>query len=223
MFRNVWSCARTCSAAHAGGQGTTHKAQITGHNAAGQRCAVSLEPRVLAMSETDGSRPLPAPAVTRSSLVPGLQVSVRASLAAGLSVTAAQLLRLEFPIYAMIAAVIVTDLSPERTRQLGLPRLVGTVVGTTLGAALSSLLVPRPAAVVLTVMAAMFACHLLRLQDAAKVAGYVCGIVLLDHGEEPWIYGLYRLTETVLGIGAAVLVSLVPKLIDTSQHDPLVT
>jgi uncharacterized membrane protein YgaE (UPF0421/DUF939 family) len=161
--------------------------------------------------------------VTRSSLAPGLQVSVRAALAAGLSVAAAQLLGLEFPIYAMIAAVIVTNLSAERTRQLGLPRLVGTVVGTTLGAGLSPLLLPRPAALVLTVMAAMFICHLLRLADAAKVAGYVCGIVLLEHDAEPWVYGFYRLTETVLGIGIAVLVSLVPKVIDAGEHDPLVT
>jgi uncharacterized membrane protein YgaE (UPF0421/DUF939 family) len=156
-------------------------------------------------------------------LAPGVQMSVRASLAAGLSVTCAQLLRLEFPIYAMIAAVIVTDLSPERTRQLGLPRLVGTVVGSMLAAALSPVLVPRPAAVVLTVMAAMLACHLLRLQDAAKVAGYVGGIVLLDHGEQPWIYAVYRLAETVLGIGIAVLVSLVPRLIRTAEHEPLAT
>ena len=152
-----------------------------------------------------------------------MQVSVRAALAAALSVTIAQLLRLEFPIYAMIAAVIVTDLSPERTRQLGLPRLAGTVVGSTLGAALTPLLIPRPATLALAIMAAMWACHLLRLQDAAKVAGYVCGIVLLDHGEHPWIYGLYRLVETVLGIGVAVLISFVPKAIRTVEQDPVVT
>jgi uncharacterized membrane protein YgaE (UPF0421/DUF939 family) len=47
--------------------------------------------------------------------------------------------------------------------------------------------------------------------------------VLLDHGEHPWIYAVYRLAKTVLGIGIAVLVSLVPKPIRTVGHDPLAT
>jgi len=152
-----------------------------------------------------------------SNLIPAFQLSIRAALAAGLSVAIAQLLRLHYPLYAMIAAVIVTDLAPSQTRKLGVWRLVGTVLGAALGAVLSPLLPPAPWAFGLGILAAMFFSHLLRLHGAAKLTGYLCGIVLLEHGDHPWSYALHRLIETVLGIGVAMLVSFVPKLITTGN------
>jgi hypothetical protein len=65
----------------------------------------------------------------------GLQLAMRAGLAAGLSIAIAQFFKLEYPIYAFIAAVIVTDLSPAQSRRLGFIRIVATVVGALLGAA----------------------------------------------------------------------------------------
>ena len=155
--------------------------------------------------------------MTFSTLLPALGLFIRAALAAGLSVAIAQLLGLQFPLYALIAAVIVTDSSPSQTRKLGLRRLGGTVLGATLGAVLSPLLSPTPWAIGLGIMAAMFLSHLLRLQDAVKLTGYLCGLVLLDHSNHPWSYALYRLIETVLGISVAILVSLVPKLMPTDK------
>jgi uncharacterized membrane protein YgaE (UPF0421/DUF939 family) len=152
-----------------------------------------------------------------STLIPAFQLSIRAALAAGLAVAIAQLLRLQYPLYALIGAVIVTDLSSAQTRKLGSQRLAGTVLGATLGAALSPVLPPGPWAIGLSILAAMFLCYLARLQGATKVTGYVCGIVVLEHGGHPWSYALYRLIETVLGIGLAMLVSLVPKLISSEK------
>jgi uncharacterized membrane protein YgaE (UPF0421/DUF939 family) len=63
----------------------------------------------------------------------------------------------------------------------------------------------------------MLLSDLLRLRHAAKVAGYICGVVLLDHGDQPWFYAFVRMVETLLGIAAAVLVSLLPKLIPVDR------
>ena len=155
-----------------------------------------------------------------------MQASIRGAIAAALAVAATELFRLQFPIYALIAAIIVTDPSPARTRQLGLPRLAGTFLGATVGATLSLATgrIPDlgPLVIGFGILSAMFLSHLLGMKDAAKVAGYVSGVVLLTHSEQPWSYALYRVIETSLGVSAAVLVSFVPKLLrndKSSQPD----
>jgi uncharacterized membrane protein YgaE (UPF0421/DUF939 family) len=146
-----------------------------------------------------------------------LQLCLRAALAAGLALWFAELLRLEYPIYAMIAAVIVTDLSPDQSRRLGLQRLAGTIVGAGCGASLAAFAPAGPWTIGLGILVAMLLCQLLRVEAGAKLAGYVCGIVLMSFNVEPWSYALQRLIETVLGGGVAVAVSFVPKLIPTDR------
>jgi uncharacterized membrane protein YgaE (UPF0421/DUF939 family) len=161
--------------------------------------------------------------VNIQTLTKGVQLSVRAAVAAGLALVLARFLELEYPLYAFIAAVIVTDLSPSQTRRLGLRRVAATVVGAVCGAALSPVLPPEPWAIGLGVLAAMLVSNVLQVDEGAKVAGYICGIVMLAYGSEPWSYALYRLIETILGIVAALLISVVPKLIrvdETERQDP---
>jgi uncharacterized membrane protein YgaE (UPF0421/DUF939 family) len=149
----------------------------------------------------------------RSTWVPGVQVCARAAASAGLSVAVAQYFGLPFPIYSMIAAVIVTDLSAKQTRRLGVPRLAGTVVGAVVGVVLSQLLPSNAGAIALGIAIAMLLSYLARFPETAKLSGYVCGIILLGHGDQPLAYALGRFLETLLGIGMAIAVGFVPKLI----------
>jgi uncharacterized membrane protein YgaE (UPF0421/DUF939 family) len=155
--------------------------------------------------------------MTLLNLTPAFQLSLRAALSAGFAVAIAQFLQLQYPIYALIGAVIVTDLSALQTRQLGLQRLAGTVLGTIVGVTLSQFLLPNPVVIGFGILVAMFLSQILRLQGAAKVTGYVCAIVLLEHHGHSWSYALYRLMETILGIVVALLVSFVPKLLPVDE------
>lgn len=151
--------------------------------------------------------------MVQSTYTTAFQLSLRAAIGAGLALGIGQLLRLQFPIYAMISAVVVTDLDPAQTRKLGLPRLAGTVLGATVGALISVLLRPGAWEVGFGVLIAMFLSYLLRLEGAAKLAGFVCGIALFSYDNGPWSYALHRTIETMIGVALAVLISLVPKLL----------
>jgi uncharacterized membrane protein YgaE (UPF0421/DUF939 family) len=161
--------------------------------------------------------------MTRRDLMPALGLSLRAAAASTLALAAAQGLGLPFPIYAMISAVIVTDVAAAETRKLAPPRLIGTVIGVVLGAAASPFVPTSAWAIGLGVLVAMSVTQAAGLMSAAKLAGYVCAIVLIDHGDQAWNYGFYRFVETVLGIAAAVLVSFVPRLVkddDERENEP---
>jgi len=70
----------------------------------------------------------------------------------------------------------------------------------------------------------MLICHISRVNDGAKVAGYICGIVVVAHGTHPWSYAVLRFTETVLGIGVAWLISFVSETDSTGERvDTLVS
>lgn len=143
-----------------------------------------------------------------------LVLALRAGIAGSLATWIAMVLSLQHPIYAFIAAVIVTDLSPAQSRRLGLRRLLATVIGAVCGAALSQLLGPGPAAVGIAVVSAMLLGALLGAGDGARVAGYICGIVVLDHSAEPWLYATQRFIETAVGVIVAWGISYVPKLVE---------
>ena len=145
-------------------------------------------------------------------------MALRVAVAASLSLAIAQLLGLETPIFAFIAAVIVTDLDPAQSRQLGLLRIVATVVGALAGAVLAHFIHPNPWTIGAGVAATMLICQLLKAPDGAKVAGFTCGIILLIPGEGgPWVHAFFRFVETLLGVCVAWSISYVPKLIRTDE------
>ena len=75
----------------------------------------------------------------------------------------------------------------------------------------------------LAVAGAMLISHLIRIPAAARLAGYVCAIVLVNFNDQPWTYAAYRSVETALGIATAVSVSFIPKLIKVDGASQLTT
>jgi uncharacterized membrane protein YgaE (UPF0421/DUF939 family) len=146
-------------------------------------------------------------------IVVGSQLALRAALAGTISLYLAKFLDLQHPIYALVAAIIVTDFSPAETTRLGRQRLAATGIGAICGVALSSAFGQVEWTVGFGILVAMILCHACNVSAGAKVAGYLCALIILGEGEDPWRHALYRFVETVVGIAVAWILSLVPRLI----------
>ena len=152
-------------------------------------------------------------------IIKGLQLAVRAAAAGGISYAIAEFFRLDYPVFAFAAAVIATDLTPRQSQQLGVRRIVATMVGALCGALLGFVVSPSALALGLSVLVAMLVCHLLGARDGSRVAGYTSGIIVISQSLDPWMHATLRFVETVLGVAVAWLISYVPKLIRIEEPD----
>lgn len=151
---------------------------------------------------------------------PAIQLSVRAAAAAALAYWVAELLNADYAIYALVSAVIVTDLSPKQTRKLAVGRMAGTLIGAVTGALLVRVLPLATIALGFAILVSMLISCLFRLEvSATRVAGYVAAIVMMTHREDSWMYAFDRAWETLVGIGSAVLIGLLPLLL-RDKPDP---
>jgi uncharacterized membrane protein YgaE (UPF0421/DUF939 family) len=146
-----------------------------------------------------------------------VQLALRAGVSAAIALAIAQVLSLQFPLFVMIAAVIVTDLEPAQSRLIGLHRVVGTIVGTSCGALFSSVIPTNSWTIGGGICVAMLISFLLHGKEGARVAGFICGVIMLYQGEDVWSYALHRFIETTVGIAVAWSVSHIPKLIRTES------
>ena len=148
----------------------------------------------------------------------GVQLALRAAVAGGFAVAIARYCSFGYPIFAFIAAVLVTDLSAAESRRLGLIRMMATVVGAAWGALLAPLIPSGAVAVGFSVLVAMVTCQVFAGAAGARVAAFICGIIVLDNPDQPWTYALHRLAETGLGVAVAWVISYVPKLFNFEER-----
>ena len=145
------------------------------------------------------------------------QLALRAAVGGSIACYLAAFLQLQRPIYALVAAIIVTDFAPSQTKRLSLQRLSATGIGGMCGVAVWSAFGQAQWSVGLGILIAMVLSHACNASAGAKVAGYVCALIILDSGDDPLTYAWYRVLETVLGIAIAWLLSLVPRLIELKE------
>jgi hypothetical protein len=148
----------------------------------------------------------------------GGQLAGRAALGAGISLAVARGLNLETPIFALIAAVIVTDRDPAETRRLAIRRVISTAIGAVCGVALAQILGQSAWESVIAIFIAMMLSIVVTQLGDPKIAAYLCALIVINYSDNPFHYAFYRFIETVLGIVVAWAISLIPRLIEIAEE-----
>jgi uncharacterized membrane protein YgaE (UPF0421/DUF939 family) len=135
--------------------------------------------------------------------------SVRTAFAAVAALLLARLLKMPEYYWAPISTIVIIQSTiPPLT--LGWQRFVGTALGAVLGAAMATFF--RPSAVVYAVgiLLCGVLAWLLRVGGAYRFAAVTLSIILLiPRTRAPWITGWHRFLEVSLGIGVALVVTMV--------------
>jgi uncharacterized membrane protein YgaE (UPF0421/DUF939 family) len=145
--------------------------------------------------------------------LPGVQLALRGSAAAALSLALGRWLNLDEPIFALIAAVIVTDRNVAESRKLAARRILSTTIGGLCGVGLSSVFHQSSLEVAVSIFVAMMVSTAVTQLSDPKFAAYLCALILINHSERSLQYAYFLFFETALGIIVGWAVSMVPKLV----------
>jgi len=149
----------------------------------------------------------------------GMQLAFRAAVGAAVSLAIARALNLETPIFALIAAVIVTDRDAAETRRLAIRRVISTAIGALCGVALAQVLGSSSWEAAIAIFVAMTLSIAVTQLGDPKIAAYLCALIIINFSDNPFHYAFYRFVETVLGIIVAWAISLIPKMVHLEEPE----
>lgn len=117
--------------------------------------------------------------------------NIKTGLAVFVCVVISRLLKLEYPFYSAIAAVIAMQSSVEGSFKAGKNRMLGTFVGAVIGYVFALIYHGNIILLTIGVMAIIHVCNLLNWKNAISIACVVfISIMLNNSNRDPLFYSL---------------------------------
>ncbi len=133
--------------------------------------------------------------------------TIKTGIAVSLSMLVANLLKIEYPFFTMVAALIAIQPTISDSWKIGFNRMLGTFIGALMGL-IFVLLVPANFVLGgLGIILLIYIMNKLHWNEAINIAGVVFIAVFLNISANHVAYALNRLFDTFIGIGIAVIVN----------------
>jgi uncharacterized membrane protein YgaE (UPF0421/DUF939 family) len=133
---------------------------------------------------------------------------LKTALAVTICVIISKLLKLEYPFYVAIAAIISMESSITSSYKAGRNRMAGTLVGALTGLLFASIQPGNAILCGLGTIVLIFICERFHWNNSISIAGIVFIAIMVNlNGKSPLLYGASRILDTFIGISVALLIN----------------
>lgn len=132
----------------------------------------------------------------------------KTGLAVTVTLALAKPLGMAYPFFAAIATIISMENTIANSFKAGKNRLKGTLLGASTGLLFAIVAQGNPVLAGVGIMAVIWICHRMDWKNAIAISCIVFLAVMVNlDGENPLMYSLYRLEDTFVGVGVAIMVN----------------
>jgi uncharacterized membrane protein YgaE (UPF0421/DUF939 family) len=134
--------------------------------------------------------------------------NIKTALAVFLCIVLFQVFNMGSPFYAAIAAIISMQSSVMDSFKTGKNRILGTFLGALIGLIFALIGPSNPLLIGLGIIIIISVSNWLKWNKSITIAGVVFIAIMVNlNGKSPWTYSMYRIIDTLVGIGIAVLIN----------------
>jgi len=137
---------------------------------------------------------------------------IKTGVSVALCLLAGYLLNQPAPIFACMAAIVVTQGSVGESLRSGVARIIATVVGCAIALVIMLASIENPYVHMLTVglgcALTIYFCVLIKYPNAAALAGIIFVSLAVSRPDDKYAFALMRLIETAAGIAISVGVNV---------------
>lgn len=133
---------------------------------------------------------------------------IKTGLAVAITMWLAKLINLDYPFFAIIAAIISIQPTISESFKTGWNRVLGTVIGAILGIAFALIAPAHPLLLGLGVVLTIIVCNRFYLPSAVFIATVVFVAIMVDLGDaDVFSFGIARVMDTLLGVVVAFVIN----------------
>lgn len=134
--------------------------------------------------------------------------NIKTALSVFICIIVLRLFRFEYPFYACIASVICTQNSISGSFTMGKNRIIGTMIGATIGFLFSLVSLDNAFLCFIGIICVIHCCNITKVRESATIACIVFLAIMTNlKAVTPFMYSIYRIFETFIGITVAVILN----------------